>query len=169
MTHPPSTTSMPFNGGNSGFESWSSKDEVIRTYDLNINGAVLVPEDEIQSCPMQAGKQRNKRGLQSSTLSLEHTHTSSKRKPGISWRSYPSWVLSYTYLMGKSVMVYNQLLVSFKSKVKFLHKITTSGVLLFCGTKSLRKSDALSGCSRHTARQILVSLPQVEPGKSPKS
>lgn len=76
---------------------------------------------------MQAGKQRNKRGVQSSTLSLDHTHTSNERKPGTSWRSYPRWILSYMYLIGKSVMVYNQLLLSFKSKVADSGLVTTSG------------------------------------------
>lgn len=65
-------------------------------------------------------------------------------------------------------MVYNQLLVSFKSKVKFLHKITIHGVLILCGTKSARISDTPSICPRHTASQILVLLPQVELGKPPK-
>lgn len=65
-------------------------------------------------------------------------------------------------------MVYNKLLVSFKSEVKFLQKITINGALILCGATSIRKSDTPSVCSRHTASQILVSLPQAELGKSPK-
>lgn len=72
------------------------------------------------------------------------------------------------HVLHRDVMVYDQLLKFEKqSYLTILHKITINGVLIFCGTKSSRKSD-IHSVLRHRASQILVLLPQVELAKSPK-
>lgn len=75
--------------------------------------------------------------------------------------------------------LYSQLPAGFRSKVKFLqnknlnsyklnsYKMTMNGVLIWCGRKCVRKSEAPSACSQHTASHVLASLPQVELDKSP--